>query len=97
VEESDDLEDSELRAGPAASIRRWQRLRSGVENHAYLVRRRYTKSHPMFVYQMRSGYGLAAVLYRLKARVDMFELGRQELEERDRRANGRSPSPDSHS
>jgi hypothetical protein len=74
-----------------------QRLRSGVENHAYLVRRRYTKSHPMFVYQMRSGYGLAAVLYRLKARVDMFELGRQELEERDRRANGRSPSPDSHS
>jgi predicted unusual protein kinase regulating ubiquinone biosynthesis (AarF/ABC1/UbiB family) len=73
-----------------------RRLRSGVENHAYLVRRRYTKSHPMFVYQMRSGYGLAAVLYRLKARVDMYELGREELEERDRREGGRSPSPVSH-
>jgi hypothetical protein len=62
-----------------------QRLRRGVENHAYLARKGYTKSHPMFVYQVRSGYGLAAVLYRLKARVDMFELGKEELEERDRR------------
>jgi predicted unusual protein kinase regulating ubiquinone biosynthesis (AarF/ABC1/UbiB family) len=56
-----------------------ERLRRGLQQHAYLARKRYTKSHPMFVYQARSGYGLATVLYRLGARIDMNRLAGEEI------------------
>lgn len=46
-------------------------LKEGVERLGDLVRRRYTRSHPMYVYFLRSLFGLRAVLYRLRARVDV--------------------------
>jgi aarF domain-containing kinase len=46
-------------------------LKRGIERVSTLVRKRYTRSHPMYVYFYRSIFGLRAVLYRLRARVDV--------------------------
>jgi hypothetical protein len=46
-------------------------LKEGVERFGALVQKRYTRSHPMYVYFIRSLFGLRAVLYRLRARVDV--------------------------
>jgi tRNA A-37 threonylcarbamoyl transferase component Bud32 len=49
-------------------------LKRGVEWFARLIAKRYTRSHPMFVYFHRSSFGLKALLYRLGAQVDMREV-----------------------
>jgi len=46
-------------------------LQRGVEIFTRLIRKRYTRSHPMYIYFYRSVFGLRAVLYRLRARVDV--------------------------
>jgi len=45
-------------------------LKRGIERFSALLRKRYTRSHPMYVYYHRSVFALRAVLYRLRARVD---------------------------
>ena len=61
-----------------------EHLRRGVDGLATLVRKRYTRSHPMVLYITRSGYALAALLLGLRARIDMHTLAARELELRDR-------------
>jgi len=51
-------------------------LKHGVERFFGLVRKRYTRGHPMFLYYFRSVFGLWAVLYRLRARVDVHAIFR---------------------
>jgi aarF domain-containing kinase len=51
-------------------------LKRGVERFAALVRKRQTRSHPMWLYIYRSVLGLRAVLYRLRARVDAYTIFR---------------------
>jgi hypothetical protein len=49
-------------------------LKEGGERFGALVQKRYTRSHPMYVYFIRSLFGLRAVLYRLRARVDVSAI-----------------------
>jgi hypothetical protein len=49
-------------------------LKDGIERLGALVRRRYINGHPMFLYLCRSTFGIWAVLYRLRARVDVHSL-----------------------
>jgi aarF domain-containing kinase len=51
-------------------------LEHGVEQFFNFIRKRYTHSHPMFLYYCRSVFGLWAVLYRLRARVDVQAMFR---------------------
>src|SRR5215469_14968163 len=55
-----------------------EHLRRGTQLVIGLVRKRYTRSHPMYVYFNRSVFGLRALLYRLRAHVDVKTLHRQE-------------------
>lgn len=54
-------------------------LKRGVERFAAFVRKRQTRSHPMHLYVCRSILGLRAVLYRLRARVDVYSIFRSGL------------------
>ncbi len=45
-------------------------LQRGIDCYAALARRRSTRSHPMYLYFCRTVFGMRAVLYRLRARVD---------------------------
>lgn len=49
-------------------------LKRGVEWFGRLIAKRYTRSHPMFVYFHRSSFGLKALLYRLGAQVDLRDV-----------------------
>ena len=49
-------------------------FRRGLEVFGRLVARRYTRSHPMYVYWHRSVFGMKALLYRLGAQVDLKTL-----------------------
>ena len=55
-----------------------EHLQCGIQLVIGLVRKRYTRSHPMYVYLNRSVFGLRALLYRLRAQVDVKALHRQE-------------------
>src|SRR5215471_7551704 len=55
-----------------------EHLRRGTQLVIGLVRKRYTRFHPMYVYFNRSVFGLRALLYRLRAHVDVKALHRQE-------------------
>ena len=55
-----------------------EHLQRGIQLVIGLVRKRYTRSHPMYVYFNRSIFGLRALLYRLRAHVDVKTLHRQE-------------------
>ena len=55
-----------------------EHLRRGIQLVVSLARKRYTRSHPMYVYFNRSVFGLRALLYRLRAQVDVKALHRQE-------------------
>ena len=55
-----------------------EHLQHGIHVLIGLVRKRYTRSHPMYVYLNRSVFGLRALLYRLRAQVDVKALHRQE-------------------
>jgi predicted unusual protein kinase regulating ubiquinone biosynthesis (AarF/ABC1/UbiB family) len=46
-------------------------MKDGVEAFAALIRKRYTRSRPMWVYFQRTVVGLRALLYRMRARVDV--------------------------
>jgi hypothetical protein len=49
-------------------------LQRGVDWMARIVRERRTPIHPMYFYWNRGVFGLTALLYRLRARVDVGEL-----------------------
>jgi hypothetical protein len=51
-----------------------QYLKRGVEWFTRLVAKRYTRSHPMYIYFHRSSFGLKALLYRLGAQVDIQDV-----------------------
>ena len=53
-------------------------LQRGVGCWARLILKRYTRSHPMFVYYHRSVFGLKTLLLRLRAQVDVGAVFRQE-------------------
>ena len=55
-----------------------EHLQRGIQLAIDLVRKRYTRSHPMYIYFNRSIFGLRALLYRLRAHVDVKTLHRQE-------------------
>jgi predicted unusual protein kinase regulating ubiquinone biosynthesis (AarF/ABC1/UbiB family) len=55
-----------------------EHLRRGIQLVVSLARKRYTRSHPMYVYFNRSVFGLRALLFRLRAQVDVKALHRQE-------------------
>ena len=46
-------------------------LKRGFERFSRIMRKRYTRSHPMYIYFYRSVFGLRGVLYRLRAQVDL--------------------------
>jgi predicted unusual protein kinase regulating ubiquinone biosynthesis (AarF/ABC1/UbiB family) len=50
----------------------------GLDLVSGIVRKRITRSNPMFVYWNRSVFGLKAMLLRLRARVDVGEIVRRE-------------------
>ena len=50
----------------------------GADLFANIVRSRRMRAHPMYVYLNRGVYGLKALLYRLRAQVDVHEVLRQE-------------------
>jgi hypothetical protein len=53
-------------------------LRRGIAAMSRLFFRRMTQTHPMQIYLYRSFFGLRALLYRLRARVDVAAIHRQE-------------------
>jgi aarF domain-containing kinase len=55
-----------------------EHLQRGIQLVVSLARKRYTRSHPMYLYFNRSVFGLRALLYRLRAQVDVKALHRQE-------------------
>jgi predicted unusual protein kinase regulating ubiquinone biosynthesis (AarF/ABC1/UbiB family) len=50
----------------------------GVDWFSRAVRKRSTRAHPLYVYWNRSVFGLKALLYRLRAQVDVHAVLRQE-------------------
>lgn len=55
-------------------------LKRGLEWFSSTVRSRHTRGHPMYVYHHRCVFGVKALLYRLRAQVDVRELHTQERE-----------------
>ena len=55
-------------------------LKRGFEWFSGVVRRHQVRGHPMFVYFHRSVFGLKAMLYRMRAQVDVGAVHRQESE-----------------
>jgi aarF domain-containing kinase len=55
-----------------------EHLQHGIQLVVSLARKRYTRSHPMYLYFNRSVFGLRALLYRLRAQVDVKALHQQE-------------------
>jgi predicted unusual protein kinase regulating ubiquinone biosynthesis (AarF/ABC1/UbiB family) len=56
-----------------------EHLREGVELYRELTRKRYTRGEPLCVLIARENFGYRAMLYRLRARVDVQALGREEV------------------
>jgi predicted unusual protein kinase regulating ubiquinone biosynthesis (AarF/ABC1/UbiB family) len=50
----------------------------GLDWFQGVVRSRHTRSHPMYVYWNRSIFGFKAMLYRLRAQIDVHQLLREE-------------------
>ena len=50
----------------------------GVDWFSRVVRKRHLRAHPMYVYWNRSVFGFKALLYRLRAQVDVHAVVRQE-------------------
>jgi hypothetical protein len=46
-------------------------LKRGVEILSQITLKRYTRSHPMFIYLNRSFIGLRALMYQLAAQIDL--------------------------
>lgn len=57
-----------------------EHLQRGIDWFVGLTRKRYTRSHPTYVYFNRSVFGLRALLYRLGAQVDVRALHSQEAQ-----------------
>jgi predicted unusual protein kinase regulating ubiquinone biosynthesis (AarF/ABC1/UbiB family) len=49
-------------------------LKTGVDQFSELIKKRFTRGHPMLLYLSRSVFGLRSVLYRLRARVNVYDL-----------------------
>lgn len=62
--------------GPAGPRLRFLRRRAGMYGEA--LRRRYTRTRPACTWQMKSIFGLRAMLARLKAHVDLGAIFREE-------------------
>jgi hypothetical protein len=62
-----------------------EHFKNSLEAFQEVVRKRYTAAHPVHVYLHRACFGLGALLFRLRSRVDVREIRRLELE---RRASG---------
>jgi hypothetical protein len=56
----------------------------GLDMIAGMIRKRTTRSNPMYVYFERSVFGLKALLLRLRAQVDVREIIRRERPAMDR-------------
>jgi predicted unusual protein kinase regulating ubiquinone biosynthesis (AarF/ABC1/UbiB family) len=56
-----------------------EHLREGMEIYRELTRKRYTRGEPLCVLMARENFGYRAMLYRLRARVDVPALDRQEI------------------
>ena len=50
----------------------------GVDWFSRVMRKRQVRAHPMYVYWNRSVFGLKALLFRLRAQVDVHAIVRQE-------------------
>ena len=58
-------------------------FRRGMESFSRAVSNRTTRSHPMYVYWNRSVFGIKAILFRLRAQVDVQEIIRRERPRHD--------------
>jgi predicted unusual protein kinase regulating ubiquinone biosynthesis (AarF/ABC1/UbiB family) len=58
-------------------------FRRGMESFSRAVSKRTTRSHPMYVYWNRSVFGIKAILFRLRAQVDVQEIIRRERPRHD--------------
>jgi predicted unusual protein kinase regulating ubiquinone biosynthesis (AarF/ABC1/UbiB family) len=56
-----------------------QHLREGVDIFRTLIRKRYTRAHPLSVLHARMQFGHKGLLYRLRAHVDVRAIDREEL------------------
>ncbi len=54
-------------------------FKRGMDWFARAMRERTTRSHPMYVYWNRNTFGLKAMLFRLRAQVDLHALREQEV------------------
>jgi predicted unusual protein kinase regulating ubiquinone biosynthesis (AarF/ABC1/UbiB family) len=54
-------------------------LRQGLEIYRHLVRKRYTRAHPVSVLLARMQFGYRGLLYRLGSRVDVRAIDREEV------------------
>jgi hypothetical protein len=61
-------------------------LQRGFEVVRAMVNERVVRGHPMYVYYHRCIWGQKAILYRLRARVDLKTLHREESEKWRKRA-----------
>lgn len=53
-------------------------FRRGIDILLRTSRKRITRAHPMYVYWNRSIFGIKAILFRLRAQVDVHEIVRRE-------------------
>jgi predicted unusual protein kinase regulating ubiquinone biosynthesis (AarF/ABC1/UbiB family) len=54
-------------------------LRRGIELFAEMIRRRYNRSRPSTPSFARMNFGVRAILYRLKAKIDMWPIAEEEV------------------
>ena len=59
-----------------------QHFKNSMDAFQELVRKRYTAGHPVHIYLHRACFGLGALLFRLRCRVDMREIRALEIERR---------------
>ena len=78
MEESCDWMMEALRQPGAFDFGNETHFQRGLDWIQGVVRNRLNRAHPMYVYWNRSIFGFKAVLYRLRAQVDVNEVLRQE-------------------
>jgi aarF domain-containing kinase len=80
MKESHDWTCEPIRHEGAFDFGNIEHLQRGMHWFVGLTRKRYTRSHPTYVYFNRSVFGLRALLYRLRAQVDVQALHRREAQ-----------------
>jgi hypothetical protein len=59
-----------------------QHFKNSMDAFQELVRKRYTAGHPVNIYLHRACFGLGALLFRLRSRVDVRKIRTLELQRR---------------